>query len=1295
MLLPFPKDTSSSSGSHVSAGDSDMSLVCVARRIPQTDRTPSNTQVEQFSTRLDLTGKILAIDTSYASSNYSQYLNKDLIGKTMLELCHPGDFKMLNGHFKDALQSGSFTTSGVYRLKMATDRFVCIQTKSKLFRGATPNEQHIMAAHSIIRDSESTSNMPPATHSVVANTINTSTSASSATSSSICPPSGDPLPGSVHSESPSTSAVSSLTSSDTVSTTNVPAVSASYSDHPGYAPLSPSTNVNTSDLLNDCLGLSEMFPSSSWSDFDTNEPNSSDMGSMDQSGAVSASTGGNDNAPSEADETPASHAQSSHQSKQVPSSLSSLISPPPPSYTPTNPSNATAASIIASTNTTTTVSSGGSASGSGNRSPARAATPSSATTSPRAPTPFGSSQAAHNQSIYSPVQKSSPAHTPNPVPSPSVAGQQQGGTNGNTHKLRNLLTQGAEAPVNSHNSSGGGNQSDILRDLLNHEDDDDEYSFSGPSSAPAGANPSTPFGGHNTPTSNSNVFSFDANPMSCPPTGSDKNKSAASKDNNMLRKLLGDEESGKSYQHLQSLLKVEPADSRGSHSYPSTPSSNMPPSHSDHLTFTRYGASSTKRKSVDEHYGEQGSATQGSQPGTPQGNVHFEYSANKRPAMAGAPNGVQMKTQQQQQLLGNNGQQGTQHLAAKNPRLASMLAQAPGLPAAPVSIPTSIVSQVPQERLPKNLEKKLQHTPAGLDGTVVVSSHIVTSAAGGNVMTLSSAAGPQQQFIISQLQPMHHVQRQPGQAVLSNVQHVGGQRFQLQSGQPDSAQMHSMAQPTASNSGFLNKMLLEGNRPTSHLGQQGLVNQPAGAYYNQHPHPVQTPQTPQTHGPGLSTSGGQLIRSHAPALPVPNATTPSTIAMYLDSQGAMNIDAPPDPDLSDILDQVWSMQEELHIDGTPVSRSSQGASQAVSGPDSSSSHADELLKILDEVLEPTAPNIAVPSTPVQSIPSTPNTPGTPVGELSEKLAISAIQRQLMSFESQGSSMPLQQQTNRPQVHPLYGATAPQQQSAPYTATAFQGNLGPPPAYSASHQQQQQQQQLHQQGPRRTLTNAPTQLIQHRPSPSQPPQSPHFGHGPSTPGGGSNLSQPPSPAAMFGPTGPGIPLAPQNNLRKPMKGGDPRMMAAMQQDVKKQLLQQQKHQEMTCTTPQESAPFDNLADMLNNSVSKIVLLVEWLAIQMCNENYHKLMVHVFSIHAGCPECEYSASSAKHGRHAAESPVPELAHGVISNAVKLESPPSVACGQSIAKPILGGIISAFTGTARQRSLLASLFPVICST
>lgn len=61
-------------------------------------------------------------------------------------------------------------------------------------------------------------------------------------------------------------------------------------------------------------------------------------------------------------------------------------------------------------------------------------------------------------------------------------------------------------------------------------------------------------------------------------------------------------------------------------------------------------------------------------------------------------------------------QQQSQQLAGQNPMLALMLAQTPKTPpVSSISIPTSIVSQVPQERLPKNLEKKLIHTPTSVN----------------------------------------------------------------------------------------------------------------------------------------------------------------------------------------------------------------------------------------------------------------------------------------------------------------------------------------------------------------------------------------------------------------------------------------------------------------------------------------------------------------------------------------------------------------------------------------------------
>lgn len=93
-------------------------------------------------------------------------------------------------------------------------------------------------------------------------------------------------------------------------------------------------------------------------------------------------------------------------------------------------------------------------------------------------------------------------------------------------------------------------------------------------------------------------------------------------------------------------------------------------------------------------------------------------------------------------------------MAGQNPMLASMLAQTPKTisTSVPTSVVSTIMTQLPQERLPKNLEKKLVHTPyttASTSGSATSSQSfpnilaaqkdIVTSDSRGHVMNSSSA----------------------------------------------------------------------------------------------------------------------------------------------------------------------------------------------------------------------------------------------------------------------------------------------------------------------------------------------------------------------------------------------------------------------------------------------------------------------------------------------------------------------------------------------------------------------------
>ncbi|KAL1434900.1 hypothetical protein MTO96_011376 [Rhipicephalus appendiculatus] len=162
IFLPYPNGsgTGGAGSGDESGADSEVQncLVCVARRIPANEKIPASVGVEQFTTRLDLSGKILAVDTSGVSSTYSQYLNKSLVGRVIQELCDSRDLHKLDQHLKETLQQGQHT-SAIYRLQVTPDKSLLVQTKSKRFNynQVTSEPEFLMATHSIIRDSEAPS----------------------------------------------------------------------------------------------------------------------------------------------------------------------------------------------------------------------------------------------------------------------------------------------------------------------------------------------------------------------------------------------------------------------------------------------------------------------------------------------------------------------------------------------------------------------------------------------------------------------------------------------------------------------------------------------------------------------------------------------------------------------------------------------------------------------------------------------------------------------------------------------------------------------------------------------------------------------------------------------------------------------------------------------------------------------------------------------------------------------------------------------------------------------------------
>lgn len=72
------------------------------------------------------------------------------MGRFLHNKCHKNDVHKVINHLQETHQAG-FSTSPVYQLHLIEDRFVNVQTKSKLFKsndGSTMD--FIMAAHFII-----------------------------------------------------------------------------------------------------------------------------------------------------------------------------------------------------------------------------------------------------------------------------------------------------------------------------------------------------------------------------------------------------------------------------------------------------------------------------------------------------------------------------------------------------------------------------------------------------------------------------------------------------------------------------------------------------------------------------------------------------------------------------------------------------------------------------------------------------------------------------------------------------------------------------------------------------------------------------------------------------------------------------------------------------------------------------------------------------------------------------------------------------------------------------------------
>ncbi|CAH1183759.1 unnamed protein product [Phaedon cochleariae] len=132
--------------------DSGPCLLCVASRISHRDK--ANCSIEQFTTKLDTSGKVICVDTSGVADVIAQYLNNELKNRSLRELVHQQELNKINVHLRETLTSGQ-STSAIYRLQIGQDKSIQVQTKSKLFKTNLSNDtDFIMSTHSIIGEND-------------------------------------------------------------------------------------------------------------------------------------------------------------------------------------------------------------------------------------------------------------------------------------------------------------------------------------------------------------------------------------------------------------------------------------------------------------------------------------------------------------------------------------------------------------------------------------------------------------------------------------------------------------------------------------------------------------------------------------------------------------------------------------------------------------------------------------------------------------------------------------------------------------------------------------------------------------------------------------------------------------------------------------------------------------------------------------------------------------------------------------------------------------------------------------
>ncbi|XP_066268183.1 nuclear receptor coactivator 2-like isoform X3 [Branchiostoma lanceolatum] len=122
-------------------------LVCIASKVAEANDVETVMPLEQFSTRQDVKGKILAVDTSGLSTSVP---HGEIVRRCLTELYKDCEAWVMSKHHREVMACGT-ATSQIYKFQLPGGNWVHAQTKSKLFRNAESKEpQYIMSMYSLI-----------------------------------------------------------------------------------------------------------------------------------------------------------------------------------------------------------------------------------------------------------------------------------------------------------------------------------------------------------------------------------------------------------------------------------------------------------------------------------------------------------------------------------------------------------------------------------------------------------------------------------------------------------------------------------------------------------------------------------------------------------------------------------------------------------------------------------------------------------------------------------------------------------------------------------------------------------------------------------------------------------------------------------------------------------------------------------------------------------------------------------------------------------------------------------------